>query len=184
MMLDPIFHLTNEEFAAIEEKFGKLIYFQAHNLQNRNLDSNISYSDITQEIWMSACQAVSYYKRQVYINNCFKVLEKYKIGGNIMCNTKDLKSRWKNRKHHGAGRSTFSKVQEQQIDALMSLNIPLKDRPNKSEKLKMDSDFSVYFKAVTWNSTKKVGRELTKIKQFGFVAFSDDTNGGGLRDPN
>lgn len=66
------FPISNGEYLELEKEFGKLTKYAAWQLIKKN-DKNShtdEFEDINQELLMSIIRAGSYYKRQVYIEQC------------------------------------------------------------------------------------------------------------------
>lgn len=65
--------ISNSEYEELNESFGNLARFAAWRLLKQNSKNNHTdeFDDIYQELSCALVKAASYYKRQVYIENCF-----------------------------------------------------------------------------------------------------------------
>ena len=66
------FPITNPEYLNLESEFGQLTKYAAWQLLKKNAKNNHTddFDDINQELLMSIIRAGSYYKRQIYIEQC------------------------------------------------------------------------------------------------------------------
>lgn len=66
------FPITDPEYKNLESEFGQLTKYAAWQLLKKNAKNNHTddFDDINQELLMSIIRAGSYYKRQVYIEQC------------------------------------------------------------------------------------------------------------------
>lgn len=66
------FPITNSEYFNLENEFGRLAKKAAWELLRKNTRNNHTddFDDINQELLMSIIRAGSYYKRQIYIEQC------------------------------------------------------------------------------------------------------------------
>lgn len=171
------FRINEEEFRELDKKFGKLCWHAAHELKKKNTKNNYTDDpeDIKQELQMSMLRAGSYYKRQLYIEKCLNSIKKYTSDFFILKIVKELDSLWKNRTRHGANRQKFGSYQEKILEKLIKKYVPLSERPNKNQNLKIDSKFSTYCKAIVWNGQKSMGKKITREKSVrsGMVSISE-----------
>lgn len=160
------FPITDTEFLELQKKFGKLCYYAAHQLKKKNCNNNTTddIEDINQELQLSIIRAGSYYKRQVYIENCFSLLDLYVKDQTFKNFLNYLKYLWKNRTRHGASHQKFGEYQELLLENLIDKFIPKENKPNRSKFLKMDKKFITYCKAILWNGQKLIGKKITKEK--------------------
>lgn len=156
--------ISTDEYELLEKEFGKLIEYQSWDLIKRNTKSNFTddQTDIAQQLRIAMMKAASYYKRQLYIESCLDLCEKY-------CKKTDktiklLKSLWDDRTKHGANKQKFGPKEEKMLYKLLHKNVPLIEHPNKFKKLKIDSKFSTYCKQITWNEQKTMGKKITREK--------------------
>jgi hypothetical protein len=171
--LDPLlriskkFRVTNEEYAELDRRFGKLALKQSWTFDKRNSGFCIdSQPDIVQELAIALMTAGGYYKRQVYIESCLSML-KTAVDDPLIKNIVDrLEFLWSNKTKHGAGKRTFGEWQEQLLGVLVREYIPKSIRPSKSIGLKFDEKFSRYCKSITWNRVKNIGMRETREKRF------------------
>jgi len=171
------FRINEDEYCELEKKFGKLTWHASHELKKKNTNNNFidDAEDIRQELQMSMLRAGSYYKRQVYIEKCLEVAKKYAKDKFIMAVVDELENLWKNRTRHGANRQKYGKFQEKLLDKIINKIVPKSERPDKNAKLKIDSKFSTYCKAIVWNGQKSMGKKITREKSIrsGMVSLSE-----------
>jgi hypothetical protein len=195
------FPIKSDEYTELDDKFGKLCYYAAHQLKKKNSQNNFmdDIDDIYQELVFHLMIAGSYYKRQVYIENCFSQLvehvpfisfvkEEDEEGNEqeqIVVTGKDknfvgeviseLWNLWKNRTRHGANRQKFGGYQEKLLGKLVRQYVPSGYRPSRKAKLVVDSKFSTYCKAIVWNGQKSMGKKITREKAIrnGQVSISE-----------
>jgi hypothetical protein len=160
------FPITNEEYLELQRKFGKLSYYAAHQLKKKNFNNNTTddIEDINQELQLSIVRAGSYYKRQIYIENCLFLLEQQIKDPIYRCFIINLKNLWKNRTRHGASHQKFGDYQEYLLDKMVYNFLPKEKIPNKTRCLKIDKKFITYCKAILWNGQKLIGKKITKEK--------------------
>lgn len=160
------FPISNEEYMNLDRDFGKLAKKQAWELLRKNTKNNHTddFEDINQEVIIALLRAGSYYKRQVYIENCLEVAKSYVKDAFIGKIVEELDNLWSNRTRHGANRQKFGQPQEQLLGRIIKKFVPSSVRPNKNAPLKIDNKFVAYCKAITWNSQKSMGRKITKEK--------------------
>ena len=159
------FPVTEAEYFKLNEMFGDLAHYAAWQLYRKNMKNNHTSDpeDIAQDLRMAMMRAGSYYKRQVYIEDCIAVIKRYAVAPN----DKDLlalESLWKNRTKHGANRQKFGLTEEKLLDSLLVECIPIDERPNKMASLRMDTKFITYCKTITWNCQKSLGKKITREK--------------------
>ncbi len=161
------FPVTEEEYVELNDKFGQLCNYVSWQLIKKNSNNNHTdeFDDIVQELRIKLLTAGSYYKRQVYIENCFKVVRKYANDDFTRMMLDELEYLWKNKTRHGANRQKFGELQETLLEDLLNM-VPNEEIPSKDAKLKIDSKFSTYCKAIAWNCQKTMGKRITKEKAF------------------
>lgn len=171
------FPLSEKEYGDLEQKFGDLCKFQSWQLRRNNVNNNPGFDldDYIQDQRMALLTAGCYYKRQVYIESCLAVLEKYVVDSfmkHLLC---ELKKLWKQRKRHGANRQKFGEHQEKLLARLVRQAVPRRFWPKKNRPLTIDKEFVTYCKSITWNKKKALGRKITKERSFrsGLVSLSD-----------
>ena len=170
------FPISNEEYMELDEKFGRLTWHAAHELKKKNSLNNYTDDpeDIKQSLTLDMLKAGSYYKRQIYIEKCFTVLKQFvkdSFLAKMLCELEDL---WANRTRHGANRQKFGPLQEELLARMMRV-VPKSHRPDKNERLKIDTKFSTYCKAIVWNGQKSLGKKITREKSVrnGVVSLSE-----------
>lgn len=180
------FPISNEEYMNLDRDFGKLAKKQAWELLRKNTKNNHTddFEDINQEVIIALLRAGSYYKRQVYIENCLEVAKAYVKDTFIAKIVEELDHLWSNRTRHGANRQKFGQPQEQLLWRIMKKFVPPSARPDKNAPLKIDQKFQGYCKAITWNAQKSMGRKITKEKSIrtGMASLSDFDYLGGQED--
>lgn len=171
------FPISNEEYTSLENTFGQLTKYASWQLLRKNAKNNHTddFDDINQELIMSLIRAGSYYKRQVYIEQCFEVAKKYVKDIFILQLLNGLENLWKNRTRHGANRQKYGHYQEELLYKIVKKFVPSRERPKKNAPLKIDSKFSTYCKAIAWNAQKSLGRKITKEKTIrsGIASLTD-----------
>lgn len=171
------FRITEDEYNELYAKFGKLCWHAAHELKKKNFRNNYidDPEDIKQELLMSVLRAGSYYKRQIYIESCLSVLKKHLNDDLIIKVVKELNNLWNNRTRHGANRQKFGPIQEKILEKIVKKYVPIKNRPDRNQNLKIDSKFSTYCKAIVWNGQKSMGKKITREKPIrsGMVSISE-----------
>jgi hypothetical protein len=142
------------------------------NVKNNHTDD---FDDINQELIIALLRAGSYYKRQTYIESCFKVADQYVKDRLLRKCLKVLKKLWSDRTRHGANRQKFGFIQERILERIVKSCVPRSLRPNKNSPLVIDDAFTVYCKSINWNTEKSLGRKITKEKSIrvGIVSLSD-----------
>lgn len=171
------FPVTEEEYLLLDSKFGELCEYQAWQLIKKNTRNNHTdnQEDIAQDMRIALLRAASYYKRQCYIESCFQLCKKYAKDEVIKSILKQLGNLWKNKTRHGANKQKFGPHQEKMLDKLVRSLVPIKERPDKKAPLRMDSKFTTYCKAITWNAQKSLGKRITREKSIrtGMVSLSE-----------
>lgn len=171
------FPVTEQEYQILDKKFGELCEYQAWQLIKKNTRNNHtdSQEDIAQDMRIALLRAASYYKRQCYIEKCFEVCKKYVKDPVIKSVLKQLSVLWDNKTRHGANKQKFGPHQEAMLNKLVKVSVPAKERPDKKAPLKMDSKFTTYCKAITWNAQKSLGKRITREKSIrtGMVSLSE-----------
>jgi hypothetical protein len=163
------FPITETEFNQLENKFGNLGQYAAWQLIKKNSRNNHTeeQEDIAQELKLSLVRAGSYYKRQVYIESCLDLCEKYAKDNLLKSVVKELKSLWANKTRHGAGRQCFGPYQEMLLNQMVKRVVPKSERPSRAEPLQIDTPkFATYCKAIAWNAQKSMGKKITREKDF------------------
>jgi len=158
--------ITNDEYMMLDEKFGRLCEYQSWQLYNKNSRNNHTdeQTDISQDIRIALMKAGSYYKRQVYIEKCLDLCQKYAKDDFIKHLIKTLRNLWKNKTKHGANKQKFGPHQEKVLARLIMKLVPKGDRPDRNAALKMDAKFNTYCKTITWNQVKAMGKKITREK--------------------
>jgi len=171
------FPISNEEYMDLEKAFGQLTKYASWQLLRKNAKNNHTddFEDINQELIMSLIRAGSYYKRQVYIEQCFEVAKKHVKDIFISKLVEGLENLWRNRTRHGANRQKYGAYQEELLYRIVKKFVPSRERPKKNSPLKIDNKFSTYCKAIAWNAQKSLGRKITKEKSIraGIASLSD-----------
>jgi len=172
------FCVTEQEYDELDGEYGRLCEWQAWSLIRKNSRNNHTddQQDIAQEIRTALLIAGSYYKRQIYIERCLSLCQKYANRGSLIESiVGELDMLWQNKTHHGANRRKFGPHQEKILDRLTKQLVPAKERPQKTAKLKIDSKFARYAKSITWNRLKALGKKITREKTIrtGQVSLSE-----------
>lgn len=171
------FPITESEYASLDEKFGDLCEYQAWQLFKKNSRNNHTdeQSDISQDLRLALIRAGSYFKRQVYIEKCLELCDKYASDPFIKSVVEELNELWRNKTRHGANRQKFGTYQENMLSKLVKKLVPASERPSKKQPLQIDSKFATYCKAITWNEQKSIGKRITREKPLrtGQVSLSE-----------
>lgn len=180
------FPITNKEYEYIEKEFGHLMYYNAWELIRKNKKNyhTDDIEDVVQEVRFASIQAVSYFKRQIYIESCMKVLEDHfnttqnlapTIKSQEVSKLKKLNKLWENRTKHGANRQKFGEREEKILEDMIVMHIPENARPDKNQDLKINPQFVTYYKTIIWNKQKNIGKKITKEKAIrnGMVSLSE-----------
>lgn len=171
------FPINDEEYLELDAKFEQLCKYQTWQLVKKNSNNHYveDLDDYFQELRIKLLSAGSYYKRQVYIENCMKICGKHIKDVILKKILERLEYLWKNKTRHGANRQKFGEYQEKILDDLVIACVPKKEIPNKNLRLKIDGRFATYCKAITWNHQKTMGKKITREKSWraGMVSLSD-----------
>lgn len=171
------FPISDAEYRELDRVFGDLCHFAAWQLLKKNANNNHTddFEDINQELLMSLVRAGSYYKRQVYIEACFRMARKYRRDGFVGEMLAELERLWANRTRHGANRQKYGPHQERMLERLVQLTVPEGERPDKHAPLRIDAKFHTYCKTITWNAQKSMGRKITreKVIRTGMASLSE-----------
>jgi len=171
------FPLSNEEYAELDEKFGKLCYKANWQLKHKNYRNNMidDKDDVDQELRIKLITAGVYHKRQVYIESSLETAQKHANDALTKAVVDELCHLWENRKRHGANRQKFGEHQEMILEKIISKVVPKVDRPNKRANLEIDTKFSTYCKTIIWNGLKTMGKKITREKSIrgGQVSLSE-----------
>lgn len=160
--------ITEQEYIELDKKFGKLAEYASWELFKRNTKNNHTeeQQDIAQELRIALIRAGAYYKREVYIESCFEVCELHIKDDFIIKLVAALKHLWENKTRHGANKQKFGDYQELLLNKIVKKYISPNLRPNRNENLKIDSRFSTYCKAITWNAQRQLGKKITRERAF------------------
>ena len=171
------FPIKNEEYLELEKAFANLCRYAAWQLLKKNAKNNHTddFEDINQELLISIIRAGSYYKRQIYIEQCFAAAKKFVRDEFILFVLQELENLWHNRTRHGANRQKFGLPQEKLLERIIHQVVPKESRPDRCQPLRIDTKFATYCKAITWNAQKSMGRKITREKgiRTGQVSLSD-----------
>lgn len=160
--------ISSEEYEILDSKFGKLCHYAAWQLKKRNSKNSMvnDPEDDVQELRIALMRAGSYYKRQLYIQSSFRVLEIYVADKFNRMLLKQLIDLWQDRRRHGANRQKFGEFQEVILEHLVRRYVPLDQRPDINTPIKVDVAFSVYAKRIIWNAQKALGKQITREKSW------------------
>lgn len=171
------FPINTVEYNKLDEKFGDLCEYAAWQLFKKNSRNNHTddQQDMSQELRWALIVAGSYYKRQVYIESCLKACEKHANDELTYGIVEELAELWLNKTRHGANKQKFGPHQEQILEKLVKKIVPKDERPSKDADLRIDSKFTTYCKAITWNKQKAMGKKITREKSIrsGQVSLSE-----------
>ena len=171
------YRINDDEFKELEQKFGKLCFYAAHQLKKKNSRNNYTddIEDISQELQLSILRAGSYYKRQIYIEKCLALAKEHAEDEFLKYIVGELEHLWANRTRHGANRQKFGPHQEKLLQKIVKKVVPKENRPDRKEELKIDSRFATYCKAIVWNGQKSMGKKITREKSIrsGQVSLSE-----------
>jgi hypothetical protein len=169
--------ITEEEYVALDSKFGNLAYYAAWQLKKKNSKNSVTNDpeDDVQELRIALLRAGSYYKRQMYIESCFEIIDDHVHDKFNKAIVKELKQLWSDRRKHGASRQKFGEFQELILDRLIQKYVPKESRPAKERPLVLDTKFCVYAKQIIWNAQKSIGKQITREKAIrnGMVSLSE-----------
>lgn len=171
------FPVTNSEYVELESKFEDLCKFAAWKLKNMNTNNNCTdeLDDFIQEFRMSIIRAGSYYKRQLYIEDCLKIAGNYARDPFVKNILKELSVLWRNRTRHGARRQKFGDLQEEILEEIVRRVVPENKRPERNRLLFIDKRFPTYCKRIIWNAQRAVGRKISRERglRTGLVSLSE-----------
>ena len=172
------FRVTDDEYNRLDGLFGDLAQYAAWQLIKKNVRNNHTneQEDVVQELRWSLIKAGCYYKRQIYLEESFRVARIYaKKHSEIKSLVDELEDLWNNRTRHGANRQKFGICQERVLDQIITKYVPKLYRPKKDRPLQIDSKFKTYCKAITWNCQKSIGKKITreKVIRSGMVSLSE-----------
>jgi len=159
--------ISETEYLLLDKQFGKLCEKQAWILLQKNYRNNHTDEqvDIAQDMRLAMIRAGSYYKRQLFIEKCLELCEKYAPDRFHSLMVESLKNLWLNKTRHGANRQKFGPPQEKMLFRLTRKIVPKKIRPNKKEQLtSIGPTFERYCKSITWNEMKAKGKKITREK--------------------
>ena len=157
------FPITSSEYEQLESKFGSLSHFIAWQLKRKNAKNNYTeeIEDIAQEIRFSIVRAGSYYKRQIYLEECLEVAKRYVKDKFTLSIVHKLENLWKQRTRHGANKQKFGEYQESILEKIIQV-VPLNQQPSRNRNLTIDKKFTTYCKAIAWNCQKNLGKKISK----------------------
>jgi hypothetical protein len=171
------FPVTEEEYRLLEDKFDQLAHYQAWQLIRRNSRNNHTdeEEDIVQDIRVAMLRAGSYYKRQVYIEECLEKASEHVKDRFIKEIVSELRNLWKNKTRHGANRQKYGPHQEKLLEKIIKHHVPRTEQPSKQTPLRFDGKFKTYCKTITWNQLKSIGKKITreKVIRAGQVSLSE-----------
>lgn len=184
------FPITNEEYLELDKKFGNLCFYASWQLKKKNSNNNQTNEpeDDVQELRIALIRAGSYYKRQTYIEDCFKSLGvSIDEDGEPVISSSCVKDKfirklilqlcklWDDRRRHGANRQKFGSFQEIILERLVKKYVPINLRPQRDQPLKIDTKFTTYCKQIVWNAQKSLGKKITREKSWrtGLVSLSE-----------
>jgi hypothetical protein len=188
------FPITSEEFLRLEKQFDNLLHFASWKLLRGNEGGlhTEQEEDIYQELRIAMLKAASYYKRQTWVEACFKVLQENVLAnhgeicgktplirGRFQLEVERLSDRWSGRAHHKRGAS-FGEHEEQELKRLIER---MPERPDCDTPLVIDAQFRTYAKSIIWNHEKQMGKRIGKEKPLraGCVSLSENQHLSGLR---
>lgn len=147
----------------MEKKFDDLAKFASWQLVRNNKKNNLTddWEDVAQEIRIAVIRAGSYYKRQCYIEDCFSLVKNIRdpFLKQMVVELEDL---WKNKTRHGANKQKFGEPQEDMLEMIVRKCVPVKKRPSKTAKLRMDAKFTIYCKSICWNQQRCLGKKISR----------------------
>lgn len=171
------FPITESEYLQLDEMFGDLAHYAAWQLWRKNAKNNHTneVEDIAQDLRLAIIRAGSYYKRQVYLEECMSVSQKYVKDRKASKELKQLEKLWADRTKHGANKQKFGAVQEEMLEKIVKKYVPMSMRPKKDQTLRIDNKFVTYCKTITWNCQKSLGKKITREKSLraGMVSLSE-----------
>lgn len=171
------FPISKEEYQELHDKFSRLCFHASWELARKNTGNNHQndIEDFQQDLLISVVRAGSYYKRQVYINQCFETCFKYCDDEFMVELVGGLKNLWDNRTRHGANRQKFGTYQEKLLEKLVRKFVPDKERPKRNDRMSIDTKFTIYCKRIIWNTQRSLGKKITREKplRMGLVSLSE-----------
>lgn len=171
------FPITTQEYEVLQTKYGRLCSHVAAKLLEKNYYNNIvdDFDDIEQKLNIQMLYAGAYTKRQIYIEKCLSVLDKYIKDGFFKMLLKELNFLWDNRTRHGANRQKFGPSQEAIMEKLVETHVPPSQRPDKLSPLEVNRKFDKYCKTIIYNGGKAMGKKITREKSIrnGQVSLSE-----------
>lgn len=171
------FPITDSEWKMLDEMFGDLAHYAAWQLVQKNVKNNHTddQEDIAQDIRWATIRAGSYFKRQVYLEDCMKTARQYVEDEVIIAVLDELEDLWKNRTKHGANKQKFGAHQENVLEDMVCRYVPPHHRPHKDAPLDINKKFTTYCKAIIWNCQKSLGKKITREKAIrsGIVSLSE-----------
>lgn len=180
------FEVTNDEYEDLDREFGNLCYKAAWELKRKNFKNNYTddIDDIVQDLKWYMSRACVYTKRQRYIEDVFKIVEKYCLDEFVILIISELNGLWKNKTRHGANKQKFGEYQESVLDSILKSYVPENLRPDKRSRIDIDTRFSIYCKAVIWNRSKNLGKKITRERgiRSGLVSLSEHSYLAGNED--
>lgn len=171
------FQVTDAEYNKLDELLGNLAHYAAWQLIQKNVKNNHTddQEDIVQEIRWASIKAASYFKRQVYLENCMKMARKYVSDPVVISILDELERLWQNRTKHGANKQKFGEYQERLLTDIVDTHVPEASRPRRDAPLQFNHKFITYCKAIIWNRQKSLGKKITREKSIrsGVVSLSE-----------
>lgn len=171
------FKISDEEYAELDQEFGKLCYKAAWELKRKNFKNNYTdeIEDIVQDLRWSMSRACIYTKRQRYIEESLQAIKTYCNDEFIAEIVAELNNLWDNKTRHGANKQKFGEYQEEILNTLLNNYVPEDNRPDKKTRLQVDAKFSNYCKTVIWNRSKNLGKKITRERSIrsGLVSLSE-----------
>lgn len=178
------FPISNDEYIELEKKFEDLCKFAAWQLKRKNVKNNCTdeLDDYIQEFRTAMVHAGSYYKRQLYIEDCLKSAADHAKDRFTVKIVKELQRLWEDRKRHGASRQRFGEHQERILENIVKRVVPKQFQPNKNKSLVIDKKFPTYCKNIIWNRQKAVGKKISRERSIrtGLVSLSSYDYLGGV----
>ena len=171
------FPITDSEWKMLDEMFGDLAHYAAWQLVQKNVKNNHTddQEDVAQDIRWATIRAGSYFKRQVYLEDCMKAARRYVEDEVVFAVLDELENLWKNRTKHGANKQKFGAHQENVLEEMVYRYVPPHHRPRKDAPLDINKKFTTYCKAIIWNCQKSLGKKITREKAIrsGIVSLSE-----------
>ena len=160
------FPISDEEYHELHQKFDKLCCFAVWQLKKRNQTYDVlsDVDDDIQELRIALLRAASYYKRQSFIEDCFRALSAARLPGPVREVVDELWGVWESRRLHGSERKKFAAYQEEMLWQAVERHVKSAARPSASRPLRVDRRFHTYCKQIVWNAQKTIGKKLTRDK--------------------